>query len=81
VSILLDVTDRAAVKLAQLEVGQSLGPVDILCNSAGVSMFGPMEQATFEDLAWIFGVNVLGVVNCLSAFLTFMIQRGREAMS
>jgi NAD(P)-dependent dehydrogenase (short-subunit alcohol dehydrogenase family) len=71
----LDVTDRAAVKQAAAQVEQALGPVDILCNSAGVSMFGPMEKATFEDWDWVFGVNVGGVINCLNAFLPRMIER------
>jgi len=72
----LDVTDRAAVRRAAAEVEQALGPVDILCNSAGISMFGPMECATFEDWDWVFGVNVGGIINCLNAFLPRMIERG-----
>jgi NAD(P)-dependent dehydrogenase (short-subunit alcohol dehydrogenase family) len=72
----LDVTDRAAVTEAAVEIERRLGPVDVLCNSAGISMFGPMEQATFDDWDWAFGVNVGGVINCLSAFVPRMIERG-----
>ncbi len=76
-AVRLDVTDRLAVQRSAAEVTGTLGPVDILCNSAGVSMFGPMERATFEDWDWAFGVNVGGVINCLNAFLPAMIERGR----
>jgi NADP-dependent 3-hydroxy acid dehydrogenase YdfG len=75
--IKMDVTDRAAFESAAQEVERALGPVDVFCNSAGVSIFGPMEAATYEDWDWVFDVNVGGVINGLMTFVPRMIKRGR----
>jgi NAD(P)-dependent dehydrogenase (short-subunit alcohol dehydrogenase family) len=57
----LDVTDRECWR----EVADSVGPVHILVNNAGVSVFGPTDAASFADYDWIMGVNFGGVVNGL----------------
>jgi NAD(P)-dependent dehydrogenase (short-subunit alcohol dehydrogenase family) len=72
----MDVTDRAAFERAAQEVEQVLGPADIFCNSAGVSLFGPMENATYDDWDWVFNVNVGGVINGLMTIVPRMIRRG-----
>ena len=59
--IALDVTDRARWS----EVADEIGPVHILVNNAGVSVFGPTDAASFADYDWIMGVNFGGVVNGL----------------
>lgn len=75
-AIEMDVTDRRAFERAATTIEQALGPVDIFCNSAGVSLFGPMENATYEDWDWVFDVNVGGVINGLMIFAPRMIKRG-----
>jgi len=67
--IALDVTDRAAMERAADETVRVFGKVHLLCNNAGVSLFGPMEQATYEDWDWVMGVNVDGVINGLQTFV------------
>ena len=52
------------------------GPVHLLFNTAGVSIFGPMEKATYDDYDWIFGVNLGGVVNGMQSFVPRMIAHG-----
>jgi len=67
--IALDVTDREAMERAANETVRVFGKVHLLCNNAGVSLFGPMEQATYEDWDWVMGVNVDGVINGLQSFV------------
>jgi len=55
----LDVTDRAG----WTDVAGRVGPVHILVNNAGVSVFGPTDEASYADYDWIMGVNFGGVVN------------------
>jgi NAD(P)-dependent dehydrogenase (short-subunit alcohol dehydrogenase family) len=64
----LDVTDRAAWAALAGEAG----PVHILVNNAGVSVFGPTDEARYADYDWIMGVNFGGVVNGLVSFLPQM---------
>ncbi|MGA8705616.1 MAG: SDR family oxidoreductase [Steroidobacteraceae bacterium] len=57
----LDVTDRQRWQ----QVAEEAGPVQILVNNAGVSVFGPTDAASYADYDWIMGVNFGGVVNGL----------------
>ena len=61
----LDVTDREGWS----EVAALVGPVHILVNNAGVSVFGPTDEASYADYDWIMGVNFGGVVNGLVTFV------------
>src|SRR5579862_7815982 len=63
--VALDVTDRARWS----EVADEIGPVHILINNAGVSVFGPTDAASFADYDWIMGVNFGGTVNGLVTFV------------
>ncbi|MXO64406.1 SDR family oxidoreductase [Altericroceibacterium endophyticum] len=74
--ILLDLTDREAYARAADEAERIFGPVDLLCNTAGVSQFGPIADATFDDWDWQMDVNVKGVINGCMTFIPRMIKRG-----
>jgi NAD(P)-dependent dehydrogenase (short-subunit alcohol dehydrogenase family) len=65
----LDVTDRAAFAAAADQVERHFGAVHVLVNNAGVSVFGPTDEASYADYDWIMGVNFGGVVNGLVSFL------------
>jgi NAD(P)-dependent dehydrogenase (short-subunit alcohol dehydrogenase family) len=67
--IKLDVTDRAAFAAAAEQVEAHFGAVHVLVNNAGVSVFGPTDEASYADYDWIMGVNFGGVVNGLVSFL------------
>lgn len=75
--VTLDITDRAAFVRAADEAEAALGPVTMLFGTAGVSIFGPLEQATYADYDWIFGVNFGGVVNLMQTFVPRIIAHGR----
>ena len=66
--VTLDVTDRE--RWAQ--IAADAGPVHLLVNNAGVSVFGPTDEAGYADYDWILGVNLGGVVNGLVTFLPQM---------
>ena len=72
----LDITDRAAYAAAADAVEARLGPVELLFNTAGVSIFGPLQNATYDDWDWQLNVNVGGVINGIQTFVPRMIARG-----
>lgn len=61
----LDVTDRERWRA----IAEEVGPVHILVNNAGVSVFGPTDEASYADYDWIMGVNFGGTVNGLVTFI------------
>lgn len=63
--IKLDVTDREGFA----EAAEQAGKVHVLVNNAGVSVFGPTDEASYADYDWIMGVNFGGVVNGLVSFI------------
>jgi len=77
--IKLDVTDRAGLAAAKLEIERVYGPLQLLINNAGVGIHGPMVQATYGDWDWVMNVNVGGVINALVTFLPDMLASGQEA--
>lgn len=74
--IVLDITDRAAFARAAGEAEAVFGPLHLLFNTAGVSIFGPLEQASYDDYDWIVGVNWWGVVNSMQTWVPRMLAHG-----
>lgn len=75
IALSCDVSERASVRAMQVEVMRRLGPTSLLIANAGVTMFEPLTDMSDEDIDWIIQVNLLGVINCLQAFLPDMIER------
>jgi NAD(P)-dependent dehydrogenase (short-subunit alcohol dehydrogenase family) len=75
--IRLDITDRAAFARAADEAEERFGPLHLLFNTAGVSIFGPLEQATYDDYDWIVNVNWWGVVNSMQTWVPRMLAHGQ----
>jgi len=74
-SVPTDVTDRARVQVLADRAFAAFGRVHVLCNNAGVAIWGGLEQATHRDWEWVLGVNLWGVINGLEAFLPRMIAQ------
>jgi NAD(P)-dependent dehydrogenase (short-subunit alcohol dehydrogenase family) len=74
--IRLDITDRAAFAAAADEAESVFGPLHLLFNTAGVSIFGPLEQASYDDYDWIVNVNWWGVVNSMQTWVPRMLAHG-----
>ncbi len=76
--IKLDITDRQAYKSAADEAERVYGqPVQLLCNTCGVSQFGAVKKATYDDWDWEIDVNIKGVINGVQTFLPRMIEYGK----
>jgi NAD(P)-dependent dehydrogenase (short-subunit alcohol dehydrogenase family) len=54
---------------------RDFGGVHVLCNNAGVAVWGGLETATHEDWEWLIGVNLWGVIHGIEAFVPRMITQ------
>ena len=72
----LDVTDRKAFENAAQEAERIFGRVHVLCNNAGIYLYGPIQKATYEDWDWILNVNLGGVINGIQTFVPRIISHG-----
>lgn len=71
----VDVADWERVQALADEVVVVHGGVDLVINNAGVSVTGTLEEQSIEDLRWIVGVNLWGVVHGCKAFLPHLRRR------
>ena len=71
--VALDVTDRHG----WVRVAEEVGAIQVLVNNAGVSVFGPTDEASYADYDWIMGVNFGGVVNGLVTFVPRIKAQGQ----
>ena len=73
----LDVASADAWPQALAAAEQALGPIRLLCLNAGVGGPGkPVEQIPLADYQRVFGVNLVGLLNGLSAWLPGAKQAG-----
>jgi NAD(P)-dependent dehydrogenase (short-subunit alcohol dehydrogenase family) len=77
---ILDVSDRNAVYRAADQMALDFGKLHIVCNNAGVGYPGvPLDKTPDNDLDWVFGVNVFGVLNGIKAFTPKLREHGEDA--
>ncbi len=76
-----DVTDANAVRAAAGKLRNEFGPIDLLIANAGVGATTAARNLEPEGVAQIFNVNVIGVVNCVTAVIPQMIERGRGQLA
>jgi NAD(P)-dependent dehydrogenase (short-subunit alcohol dehydrogenase family) len=73
----LDVTDARSWSAAFHRVEDSFGPVDILCNNAGISSgFKPLVNTPSDEFDRVMSINVKGVYNGICAVAPAMMARG-----
>ena len=68
-----DVTDLSSVQALAAAALEAFGKVSVLCNNAGVALWGGLESATHRDWQWVLGVNLWGVIHGVEAFVPRMI--------
>jgi NAD(P)-dependent dehydrogenase (short-subunit alcohol dehydrogenase family) len=71
-AVATDVASRDSVEALAVRVYGELGAAHVLCNNAGVAVFGPLAEMSDTDWRWVLGVNLEGVANGLQAFLPRM---------
>lgn len=78
-AFVVDVSDRAAMERLAAEVHERFGPVSVLMNNAGVH--GGADTLSGPDI-WdrVIGVNLMGVLHGVQAFVPAMIAAGRPAL-
>jgi 3-oxoacyl-[acyl-carrier protein] reductase/7-alpha-hydroxysteroid dehydrogenase len=75
-SIVLDVSDEAAVRASIDESIREFGKIHILVNNAGISQSIPLESYTDEDLDKIMDLNIKAVFTCCKAVAGHMKNNG-----
>jgi NAD(P)-dependent dehydrogenase (short-subunit alcohol dehydrogenase family) len=64
-----DVGERAAVEALAEETVRHFGAVHVVCNNAGIALFGEIAQASHKDWEYTMRVNFWGVVHGVEAFV------------
>lgn len=72
-----DVADREAVEAMARAAEETLGPVELLVNNAGISQYGLFQDV--DDAAWdrVLAVNLTGPRNAVRAVLPHMLSEKR----
>jgi len=77
VGIRCDVASRTSVDDLADAAFARFGEVHVLCNNAGVAGgMGPIWETTDKDWDWVLGVNLMGVVHGIQAFVPRMLAQG-----
>jgi len=74
--VLCDVANLASVKRAADETFAAFGNVHVVCNNAGVGWGGQVESIPAADWEWQIGVNLMGVIYGVQAFLPHIKAHG-----
>ena len=77
IGVPVDVTDLGQLQAMVDAVTRQLGPIDILCNNAGVIDTGSVVETTENQWDAMMDVNVKGVFLGCKAVLPGMIERGQ----
>ena len=75
VTVRTDVTKLDSVEALAERAWKELGGVHVLCNNAGVAIYGGLESATHHDWQWVLGVNLWGVIHGVEAFVPRMVAQ------
>jgi len=74
--IVCDVAEPAQVRGAIDEVAARLGRIDALVNNAGIAVFKPLLETTYEEWARVLAVNLTGPFLCTQACAPVMLKGG-----
>ena len=78
--IVTDVSRAAQVTALAEKTMEQYGAVHLLCNNAGVSYNSRSSWETpLEGWAWVLGVNLMGVIHGIHAFMPLMLDQDDEA--
>ncbi|WP_182525902.1 SDR family NAD(P)-dependent oxidoreductase [Nocardioides dongkuii] len=72
----LDVSDREAFAAYARSVVDQFGRVNVMVNNAGVALAGDFVDLDYDDIDWILGINLTGVLTGTKEFLPHLIASG-----
>ena len=75
-----DVSRPEQVEAAAEKTWTHWGRIDALVNNAGIAIFKPIGETTFEEWTHVLGTNLNGAFLCTQALAPLMIQRGGGAI-
>ena len=80
IGVQTDVTNFASVEALRDATLAAFGAVHVVCNNAGIGAGaeGRMWEHELNDWRWAIGVNVMGVVHGINAFVPVMLAQGDE---
>ena len=70
-----DVSRLADVQALADRAFKEFGAVHVVCNNAGVALWGGLEAVTHKDWEWAMGVNLWGVIHGVEAFVPRMVAQ------
>jgi short-subunit dehydrogenase len=71
----LDVSSRDAVFAHAEQVVRDFGAAHLVFNNAGTSLMGTFEHLAIDEIEWLLGVNLWGVIHGCKAFLPHMLAQ------
>jgi len=75
-AVLCDVSDPQQVQTAVAKVTAAFGRIDALVNNAGVAVFKPIAETSFEEWRQVMGTNLDGAFLCTQACAPIMRKTG-----
>jgi NAD(P)-dependent dehydrogenase (short-subunit alcohol dehydrogenase family) len=79
-ALVCDVTDPAGVARALATVAEKFGRLDALVNNAGIAIFKPILDITYDDWSRVLAVNLTGPFLCSQAAAPLMRDSGGGAI-
>jgi len=70
-----NVADRKEVEEFARQVESAHGAAHLLINNAGVALGGTVADVSVEDIEWLLGINLLGVVYGVKSFLPVLMSQ------
>jgi NAD(P)-dependent dehydrogenase (short-subunit alcohol dehydrogenase family) len=74
--VVCDVRDYADVERAARRTVEAFGKVHVVCNNAGVTGSAGTDNISLQDWQWVIGINLMGVVHGVKAFLPLLKAHG-----
>jgi NAD(P)-dependent dehydrogenase (short-subunit alcohol dehydrogenase family) len=71
----MDVDSDSSVHESIERIGETMGPIDVLVNNAGIERMGSVEQLPLADFRAVMETNYFGIIRCIQAVLPEMRAR------
>jgi len=75
-AVVTDVSDHDAVQSLAAATFDRFGTAHIVCNNAGIGTGGLAWEVSEAQWRWIVGVNLMGVVHGIQAFVPKLVEQG-----